>query len=94
MSRMGGPGSDADEERREAQARLDQLREEAGMPRRGDELAQRGAAQTGEADDPPLDWRLTPRNVILQVIAVALFLGAVWLLYSIVADAVGLLFSR
>ena len=70
----------------EARARLDQIREEAGMPRRGDELAAR-SGRRDESGDPPLDWRLTPRNVILQLAAVALFIAVVWFLVALITDS-------
>lgn len=82
---------DHDEATAEAQARLDQIREEGGMARRGDELA---ARRSGEKDDhesafsdPPLDWRLTPYNIVMQLAAVALFIGVVWYLVSLVIDS-------
>lgn len=89
--RKGDPGEAA----AEARARLDQIREEAGMPRRGDELARsRGGEDSG---DPPLDWRLTPRNVILQIIAVGAFAAAIWFLFALLTDSwsavFGFLFS-
>lgn len=84
--RVQDPGAEA----AEARARLDQIREEGGMPRRGDEIAARSGpgADGGEGRvDPPLDWRLTPRNVILQILAVAAFVAAVWFLVALVTDS-------
>ncbi|MEL6980402.1 MAG: hypothetical protein AAGM38_17235 [Pseudomonadota bacterium] len=78
----------------DARARLDQMREEAGMPLRGDEIAQRAGGETPIGEDPPLDWRLTPRNVALQIGAVALFAGVVWFLAMLVYDSVAALFAH
>ncbi|MEM9724095.1 MAG: hypothetical protein AAF909_01370 [Pseudomonadota bacterium] len=92
-----------DEDVARARAKLDQLREEAGMPLRGDELAARRAApdsgaRTGAEDDdpradPPLDWRMTPRNVVLQLAAIALFIGVAWFLISLAGDGIRALLS-
>ena len=76
----------------DAQARLDQIREEAGMPRRGDELARRAREAGGGEDasdyrDPPLDWRLTPRNVLLQLLAAGLFIAVVWFFVALLTDS-------
>ncbi len=38
--------------------------------------------------DPPLDWRLTPKNILIQVLALAVFLGAIAILGWIMWDAV------
>jgi len=65
---------------RDAQARLDQMRHEAGGALTGDELRRRAGLEPEE--DPPLDWRMTPLNVTLQLLAVALFLAVVWFLVT------------
>ena len=41
---------------------------------------------------PPLDWRVTPRNVILQLGAVALFLGVFWFLWDLMISGFAVLF--
>lgn len=76
----------------EAQARLDQLRHQAGGALSGGEILRRLGRSAEEADEtaPPLDWRLTPRNIILQLGALALFVAVVgfmgWLVYSGVSN--------
>ena len=67
----------------DAQARLDQLRHEAGGALSGREVRKRYGLDPNEAnDDPPLDWSATPLNITLQVLAVALFLGVVWFIIT------------
>ncbi|MEO1329160.1 MAG: hypothetical protein AAFW46_05825 [Pseudomonadota bacterium] len=84
----------ADERATEAQAALDQLRTQAGGALSGSELKRRfGLEEGGEDDAPPLDWRLTPRNVILQLGAIALFVAAIWFLGALVTDGVSSLFG-
>ena len=90
--RGGGGRRDANETTAAARAKLDQLREEAGMPLRGDELSHRVGGEEG-SNEPPLDWRLTPRNVILQLAAIALFVAVVWFLITLVADSLSVLFG-
>lgn len=53
-----------------------------------------GAGHATAADPPPLDWRLTPMNVILQLGALALFGGAVWIIGSIFVDGFQAVFGR
>ena len=89
-SRRNGAGaSGRDERSAEAQAALDQMRVQAGGALSGRELGDR-LGRRDHTDDhaPPLDWRLTPRNVALQVLAVALFLAAGWLMLSLMTDGV------
>ena len=67
----------------DAQARLDQLRHEAGGALTGREVRQRYGLDPNEAnDDPPLDWSATPLNITLQILAVALFLAVVWFIIT------------
>lgn len=78
----------------DAQAKLDQVRHEAGGAITGPEHRVReGVSAEERVEDPPLDWRLTPRNVILQALALAIFAGLVWFLYTLVSDSLGVLFS-
>lgn len=80
---------------RDAQARLDQMRHEAGGALTGAEARQRAGLNPDEAqEDPPLDWRMTPANVTLQILAVALFLFVLWFLVTTFAGGVGALFGR
>ncbi len=65
---------------RDAQARLDQMRHEAGGALTGDELRRRAGLEP--AEDPPLDWSMTPLNVTLQLLAVALFLAVLWFMVT------------
>jgi len=83
-----------EERRREAQATLDQARHQAGGALSGREVRKRwGLDKLEHPDDPPLDWRLTPRNVILQVLAVLLFLGVVGFFVVLITDSLGMLFG-
>ncbi|MEL6277460.1 MAG: hypothetical protein AAF661_14295 [Pseudomonadota bacterium] len=86
--------SQSDETSKDAQAKLDQLRHEAGGALTGPEVRKRwGMEGDGGLEDPPLDWRLTPRNVILQVAAVVLFGAVVWFIAMLAFDGVAALFS-
>lgn len=87
--------ADGDEARsRDAQAALDQVRHQAGGALSGDDLRKRWKLDKLESpDDPPLDWRLTPKNVILQLLAVALFIGVVWFIVALVTDSLHTLFG-
>ena len=90
---MAGP--DEQERIRDAHATLDRARHEAGGALTGGEVRQRAGMDPREAsDDPPLDWRMTPRNVALQLLALAVFVGVVWFLVTAVTGGVGELFSR
>lgn len=78
----------------DAQAKLDQVRHEAGGAITGAEHRMReGVTAEERVDEPPLDWRLTPRNVILQLLALAIFGAIVWFLVSLVSDSLSVLFS-
>jgi|GEM_PF-3032668 len=80
---------------RDAQARLDQMRHEAGGALTGAEARQRaGLDPEGAQEDPPLDWSMTPLNVTLQVLAVAVFLAVLWFLVTAFTGGLGELFSR
>ena len=85
----------SDEDRgREAHAALDQARHHAGGALSGREVRKRwGMEKLEDPEDPPLDWRLTPRNVILQLLAVALFIGVVWFFIALITDSLGALFG-
>ena len=89
MSGQRKSDDDAGEKAAEARARLGQIREEAGMPRRGDELARSSGSARGGDDfgEPPLDWRLTPRNIFLQALAVGAFVAAIWFLFALLTDS-------
>lgn len=70
------------------------MREQAGGALSGREVARRMNLDGDEsAGDPPLDWRLTPRNVILQLAAVAAFIGVVWFLGALFFEGVATIFS-
>lgn len=88
------PAGAPDARAEEAQAALDQIRTQAGGALSGSELKRRfGLDDDPESDAPPLDWRLTPRNVILQLLAVALFVGVIWFLVALVSDSLSVLFG-
>ncbi len=97
MPTQNGPDKSTakDEDRsRKAQAALDQTRHQAGGALSGGEVRKRwGMDKLEDPKDPPLDWRLTPRNVILQLLAVALFIGVVWFIVALVTDSLGVLFG-
>lgn len=86
----------SDRERQEdAQARLDQLRHESGGALTGREVRQRHGMDPNEVnEDPPLDWRPTPLNVTLQVLAIALFLLVVWFIVTSFFGGFGEVLSR
>ena len=86
---------DDDTRVRDAQARLDQMRHEAGGALTGAEARQRAGLDPNEAsDDPPLDWRMTPLNVTLQLLAVALFLSVLWFVVTTFTGGIGELLNR
>lgn len=88
----GAEPNDPDTEA-EAKARLHQLREEAGGALSGSELTRRFGLEDADESAPPLDWRLTPRNVILQLLAVVLFGAVVWFLGSLAVGGVATMFG-
>lgn len=78
----------------EAQARLDQMRGEAGGALSGREVRERHGLDPDEAEaDPPLDWRPTPLNITLQLLAVAVFIGVFWFLIQAFFGGLGELFG-
>lgn len=85
----------AEEEEREARAALDQVRAQAGGALSGREVAERHGFDPDDVvgDPPPLDWRLTPRNIVLQLGAVAVFVAVVWFFVTLVVDSLTLLFG-
>lgn len=85
----------AEDEEREAQAALDQVRAQAGGALSGQEVAKRHGFDPDDVvgDPPPLDWRMTPRNILLQLVAVAVFIGVVWFFVTLVVDSLSLLFG-
>ena len=86
---------DDESRRRDAQARLDQMRHEAGGALTGAEARERAGLDPNEAqEDPPLDWSMTPLNVTLQLLVVALFLAVLWFIITAFTGGVGELFSR
>ena len=71
------------EQVRDAQATLDRMRHEAGGALTGREARARAGLNPEEAeDDPPLDWSMTPMNIALQAVAVAVFLAVIWFLVT------------
>lgn len=85
------PPSEAE---REAQAVLDQVRTQAGGALSGRELRRRFDLEGEGADNsPPLDWRLTPRNILLQLGAALLFLAALGFMISLMVGGVSALFQ-
>lgn len=82
------------ERARDAQAELDRLRHEAGGAISGVELQRRQKLDEKEVvPDPPLDWRLTPRNIILQLLGLAVFALVVWFLIELMVDSWGALLA-
>ena len=73
------------EREKDAQAALDQALHQSGGALSGEELARRLGVEP-DPDAPPLDWRMTPKNVILQLLAVLLFVGAIgWVFRALFA---------
>ncbi len=67
----------------DAQARLDQLRHEGGGALTGREVRQRHGLDPDQVnDDPPLDWSASPVNLLLQAMAVLIFIAVVWFIVS------------
>ncbi len=80
---------------REAQARLDQMRQEAGGALTGEELRTRAGINAPDApEDPPLDWRMTPKNVAIQAVVVAIFLAVLWFLLTAFFGGFGEVLNR
>lgn len=83
-----------DEVAADAQAELDRLRHEAGGALSGHELRVReGLTERDVVPDPPLDWRLTPRNIALQLLGVIVFAAVVWFLVDLMVDSWGALLA-
>jgi hypothetical protein len=86
---------DDEERQREAQARLDQMRHEAGGALTGEEVRARAGIESDDPpEDPPLDWRMTPMNVAIQAVVIALFLGVVWFLVTAFFGGFGEVLNR
>lgn len=84
------PPQDPREAARDAQARLDQLRHEAGGALTGAEARERAGLDPAEIDpDPPLDWRMTPRNILLNLLAIALFVAVAAFVVGVFWDGLG-----
>ena len=83
------------DEARDAQALLDQLRHEAGGALTGAEARARAGLDPEEVDpDPPLDWRMTPRNILLNLLAIAVFVAAAAFLILLVFDGWSAILGR
>ncbi len=83
------------DEARDAQALLDQLRHEAGGALTGAEARARAGLDPEEVDpDPPLDWRMTPRNILLNLLAIAVFVAAAAFLLLLVFDGWSAILGR
>ncbi len=79
----------------DAMAKLDQMRHEAGGALTGREARQRAGLDPNEAnEDPPLDWRMTPRNVVIQALVIALFLVVLWFLLNAFFGGFGEVLNR
>ncbi len=79
----------------DAMAKLDQMRHEAGGALTGREARERAGLDPNEAnEDPPLDWRMTPRNVIIQALVIALFLVVLWFLLNAFFGGFGEVLNR
>lgn len=78
----------------DAQAELDALRHQAGGALTGSELRSRkGMAPDDSMESPPLDWRLTPTNVILQLLVIGIFMCVVGFLGWLAWDGVSAVFG-
>ena len=78
----------------DAQAELDRLRHEAGGALTGQELRDReGLSEDDVIPVPDLDWRLTPRNIALQLLGLAIFGAVVWFLVDLMVDSWGALLA-
>ncbi|MCI4660731.1 MAG: hypothetical protein MRY63_02770 [Neomegalonema sp.] len=79
----------------DAQAELDQIREQAGGALSGRERAQRlGLDPDDTLADPPLDKRLTARNILLQGLALLLFLAVMGFMLGGMYEGLASLFER
>ena len=79
----------------DAQAQLDQMRHQAGGALTGREVRKRHGLDPDQASgDPPLDWSATPLNIVLQVLAVALFIAVVWFIITSFFTGFGEVLSR
>lgn len=88
-----GDGQDRDGRARDAQAALDALRHQAGGTLTPEEIRSRHSIEGDEQEDS-LDWRLTPMNVFLQLLAAAAFVAVVGFLGWLVWDGVKAIFLR
>ncbi len=78
----------------DAQAELDRLRHESGGALTGQELRDReGLTEDDVMPVPDLDWRLTPRNIALQLLGLILFGAVVWFLVDLMVDSWGALLA-
>lgn len=80
----------------DAMAKLDQMRHEAGGALPGWEVRKRAGLDPhgGSEEAPPLDWRMTPKNIVLQVLAIALFIAVVWFIVTTFFGGIGALLNR
>lgn len=85
-------GARAEADAEDARARLEQMRQEGGGMI-GGFLARVRVKAEEEEGAPPLDWRMTPRNIILQLLAILLFLGVAWFLIDLFINGVVTIFS-
>lgn len=88
------PTRPADTQSEDARAQLDALRHQAGDALTGNEVrARHDLAGDEDTDEPPLDWRLTPRNVAIQFVVIAVFAAAAVFLGWLVWDGVSAIFG-
>ncbi len=92
-TRAAGAHGPKDPQAEDAQAALNQINYQAGGALSGAEIRRQRGEPGDDADAPPLDWRLTPRNVILQLLAIALFVAVCWFFVALVLDSVAALFG-
>jgi len=92
VNRAKPPKSD---EEIEAQVALDQIRYQAGGALTGEEVRERwGDDAEGGLPDPELDWSLTPKNIIMQLFALIMFIGVVYFLINMLLGSWGALLTK
>jgi hypothetical protein len=82
---------------REAQATLDQIRTQAGGALSGKEIKRRLGAMTDGHDDESrvsLDWRPTPKNLLLQGVAILAFIAVMGFLLMLMLDGFAAVFNH
>ena len=71
------------EREKQAQADLDAVLHQSGGALSGEELRARAGDGQEAWPTPPLDTRLTFRNIVLQLAAIVLFIGVMWFMIDV-----------